>query len=237
MARTFVAASSQYLESTSTPSVTAVPLTMACWVRIASSSVLSLSAIENRSLSDDNFRMYTNGLTINAAQGASAVSQVSTTAGSLVIGTWAHAAGVFTSNSSRTAYVNGVAGAANSVAIGAPSGINSMSVGRLYHGASPLQYMDGDLAEIAIWNIALSAAELATLALGVSPLLVRPEALVFYAPLLGGSPENDVMRRKSLTVTGATAATTHPRMLLASSKPRMRYGTPLRPRGRMFQVF
>ena len=50
-------------------------------------------------------------------------------------------------------------------------------------GATKQNYCDGSLAEAAIWNAALSDAEVAALATGVSPLLVRPGSLVFYAPL------------------------------------------------------
>jgi len=55
------------------------------------------------------------------------------------------------------------------------------------------QEMDGDLAEAAIWNIALSDADVARLATGESPLSVRPDALV------------DVDRTRRVSRTGAIA--------------------------------
>lgn len=44
--------------------------------------------------------------------------------------------------------------------------------------------MSGLIAEAAIWNAALTDAEVAVLAAGYSPLLVRSQSLVFYIPLV-----------------------------------------------------
>ena len=72
--------------------------------------------------------------------------------------------------------------------------------------------MEGDLAEAAIWNEALSAAEVALLAQGLSPLSLRPWALVFYAPIYGRyDPEIDIIGGLNLTVLDATASA-HPRI-------------------------
>ncbi len=45
-------------------------------------------------------------------------------------------------------------------------------------------YMSDSSVEEANWNVALTDAEVAALASGVSPLLVRPENLVRYRPLI-----------------------------------------------------
>jgi hypothetical protein len=54
-----------------------------------------------------------------------------------------------------------------------------------------------NIAEVGIWNIALGADDVASLAKGNIPLRVRPESLVKYFPLTGTSVE---------VVTGATGA-------------------------------
>lgn len=43
---------------------------------------------------------------------------------------------------------------------------------------------DGAVAEAAIWTVDLGAREWLALAAGYSPLLVRPDALIFYDPLI-----------------------------------------------------
>lgn len=43
---------------------------------------------------------------------------------------------------------------------------------------------DGRVAEVGIWSVALDDAEIAVLAAGYAPPCVRPQSLVFYAPLI-----------------------------------------------------
>lgn len=72
------------------------------------------------------------------------------------------------------------------------------------------QFAEGLVAEVGIWNAALTAAEIASLAAGMTCDKVRPQSLVFYAPLV-----RDLVDVKGgLTITnnnGATVAN-HPRV-------------------------
>jgi len=86
---------------------------------------------------------------------------------------------------------------------------NSLIVGWAGVG---LYRMDGPLAEVGIWDVILTADEMAALGDGYSPLLVRPTSLVFCAPLFGNySPEIDVVGGNLGTITGALKAV-HPRV-------------------------
>ena len=71
-------------------------------------------------------------------------------------------------------------------------------------------FHDGKLAEVGIWNVALTAAEIASLAKGMTCDKVRPQSLVFYAPLVRNL--QDV--RGGLTITNNNTATvaTHTRV-------------------------
>jgi len=63
--------------------------------------------------------------------------------------------------------------------------------------------MGGQIAEVGIWNAALTAAEIASLAKGMTCDKVRPQSLVFYAPLV-----RDLIDQKGgLTITNNNAAT------------------------------
>jgi len=65
-------------------------------------------------------------------------------------------------------------------------------------------------AEVGIWNAALTAAEVAALAKGVTCDQIRPQSLVFYAPLV-----RDLVDQKGgLTITNNNGATiaNHPRI-------------------------
>ena len=53
--------------------------------------------------------------------------------------------------------------------------------------STPDGNVDGLLAEVGVWNVALTDAEVASLAAGVSPLRIRRANLVAYWPLQGNS--------------------------------------------------
>ena len=130
--------------------------------------------------------------------------------GTVSANVWNHYAGVFVSGSSRTPYTNGVAGAENTTTVAAitPTFTN---IGAFYAGtATSIQFMDGLIAEVGIWNVALTAAEIASLAKGMTCDKVRPQSLVFYAPLVRDL--ND--QKGGLTIINNNAATVaaHPRI-------------------------
>jgi hypothetical protein len=69
----------------------------------------------------------------------------------------------------------------------------------------------GQIAHPAIWNVALTDAEVAMLGAGISPLRVRPQSLVMYLPYLGrNGPEIDIINGRTLAVTGAAASSNEP---------------------------
>jgi Concanavalin A-like lectin/glucanases superfamily len=92
-------------------------------------------------------------------------------------GEWHHACAVFTSASSRAAFIDGGNKATNSTSI-TPSGIVQTGI-----GASIIGSANGSLSDVAVWNVALTDAEVAALARGMSPLFVRPSGLIAYWPL------------------------------------------------------
>ena len=61
-----------------------------------------------------------------------------------------------------------------------------------------------------MWNAALTDAEIASLAKGYKPTRIRPQSLVFYAPLIRDLQDT----RGSLAITNNNSATVanHPRV-------------------------
>ena len=238
MARTFVAASSQSLAVTSSP-VSAVPLTVACWHKPTAINVQRNVLAISLSSSLKFYQLQQRASAICADQYDGTLLGSSTFSSGYSSGSWQHIAGVFTSNSSRTVYLGGVAATTNTTTIGTVTP-DRLVLGARNNAGTIDSFFDGDVAEAAVWNIALTASDIAALALAVSPLLVRPDALVFYAPVMGVySPEIDLMGHRDLTVTGATQAT-HPRMFRARQMTTGRYGGSSASAGslaRMFQVF
>ena len=87
--------------------------------------------------------------------------------------------------------------------------MDRLGVGALVRG-NVSGFYNGQAAEVGIWNVALTAAEIASLAKGMTCDKVRPQSLVFYAPLV-----RDLIDYKGgLTITNNNTATVanHPRV-------------------------
>jgi Concanavalin A-like lectin/glucanases superfamily len=85
--------------------------------------------------------------------------------------------------------------------------------------AGATRQFDGSIAELGVWNAALTAAELAALGKGYSPRLIRPQSLKFYWPLIGrASPETELINGKVGTITGTIDAAPHARVFYPKRK-------------------
>lgn len=79
--------------------------------------------------------------------------------------------------------------------------------------ATPSTFMDGGLAEIGIWNVRLTTAELDALYDGVSVPFIRPNALQHYMPLYNTSNANDIIGSLTGTVNASPTDLAHPRII------------------------
>jgi hypothetical protein len=100
---------------------------------------------------------------------------------------WNHCIGIWTSSTSRTVVLNGDWANRGTSTTSKPNPTFAMSgIGGAPNTTTPTWQgarMDGDLAEIAVWDVALTQSETEALAAGAPPLLIRPASLVFYDPL------------------------------------------------------
>ena len=208
MAYDFTAASSQYLSMTSSP-VSGPPLTMACWFN-ADQVTTSDYLVSVSSSASAYFALAIFGANAGDPVGAfdfnSGIFLGFTTTG-YSAGSWTHAAGVWSSLSSRTAYINGGSSGTNT---GSQSAITLTRAQIAANAAAATNRMNGLIAEVGIWNVALTAEEIASLADGMTCDKVRPQSLVFYAPLV----RNLIDQKGGLTITNNNAATVanHPRV-------------------------
>lgn len=215
MARLFDDASSQRLEI-NLAVIAAVPLTLACWFRSNDLTVTQdLIAIADKDVDTHYFRLIADGAAVgdpvSAVARGGGTSAIAVTSAGYTANTWQHACAVFTSATSRAAFLDG-ANKGTEATNATPAGMDRTSIGRLGR-LTATAYMSGEIAEAAVYSVALADAEVLMLSLGVSPLMVRPDALVAYWPLLGRySPETDPVGAFDLTVTGATYAD-HPRII------------------------
>lgn len=190
--------------------VSATPYTMACWFRTTSMAHLgSLIDINSTMVGPHYAGLWFRGdvagdpVDILIESGGSQYTARSTTG--CTSGQWHHACGVFSSSTSRTVYLDGGSSATNTNSV-------TPSVDRTEVGAwrSSL-WFNGDIAEVGIWNIDLTAAEVASLAKGVSPALIRPQNHVAYLPLIRDTHE--IVNATGFTDVNTTAAN-HPRVYL-----------------------
>jgi hypothetical protein len=217
MAYAFASASSQRL--TANLSGIAEPCTIAAWARPASVVNMTVASLV---ASDDDRRLISliasggnhNPRVAVVNDGVEAPSADSTF--NAVSNSWVHLCGVFTSTSSRTIYANGGNTNTNTTTLSGANSSSIVSIGatRATTGQpaanTPVSFFNGDIAEVGIWNAALTAEEIASLAKGMTCDKVRPQSLVFYAPLVRDL--QDV--RGGLTITNNNTATVanHPRV-------------------------
>jgi hypothetical protein len=71
--------------------------------------------------------------------------------------------------------------------------------------------IDGQIAEVGIWNALLTPAEIAALSRGFSPSHIRPTAMRFHAPLIRDF--RPLQQNATIASTGVTVAP-HPRIIL-----------------------
>ncbi|GAI03312.1 unnamed protein product, partial [marine sediment metagenome] len=115
---------------------------------------------------------------------------------------WHHAAAVFAAVDDRRVYMDG-GNKGTEATSRTPGAMAKTAIAVMPSDAYSL-YMDGYLAEAAVWNIALTDEEVATLAKGFSPLFVHPQNLVAYWPLIGKlSPEIDVVGGYDVSLVNA----------------------------------
>lgn len=200
----------QHLEI-ATAIVTAAPLTISAWVfprATASEAIVSIGGGDAGSLVNEFTLMIVSTKAWAVTQNSASNQAVSTT--TITTNTWWHLAAVFTSSTSRTIYVNGVAENTNTVSR-VPNTAQMVRT-RIAQRANNVNDHDlqGNIADVGTWNDTLSASEIESLAKGMTCDKVRPQSLVFYAPLV----RNLIDCKGALTINNINSATVaaHPRI-------------------------
>ena len=193
----------QSLTRASAP-VTAVPLTMACWFDPDLLQNASLCSVGSTAGGLGTWFALFTGLTgvVTASTTSSGNQSNATTTATYTTGSWNHCCGVFSATNSRTIYLNGE-NAVTNTASRIPAAVAETIIGSRRANGIFGAYFNGKIAEVGIWNAALTAAEVASLARGMTCDKVRPQSLVFYAPLV-----RDLIDQKGgLTITNNNGAT------------------------------
>lgn len=207
---------SEYYEET-VGAVSGLPMTMACWFnKDNATGNQNLITISDDTKSWNIAYLVAAGaiagdpVTIVTAENIAAIRSENTTSG-FSASTWTHACGVWTSSTSRKVFINGGSAGTGSASSN-PSGFNNTqyAVGKNGNPTTYFQHFGGLIAEAAIWNVALTDAEVASLADGVSPAKIRPQSLVRYRPFV--REPLCVRSGVAVTTSGSPAAASHTRI-------------------------
>lgn len=218
MAYAFASASSQYLFA---DLVVGVPVTLAVWAR-PTTTASSMTLLTRNAANDDRCAivLVSSGGVLNPRasfiKDGVASATATNTGFTASANEWVHVAGVFVSTSERTVYANGANATTDTTSVSALDTSERLQMGAARATAGQpsaktvTPNMTGDLAEAAVWSAALNASEIASLGQGVSPRLIRPQSLVFYAPLI----RDLIDVRGGLAITNNNTATVanHPRV-------------------------
>lgn len=190
--------------------ITGYPFTMFCWYYFADllGGFYTLMSVANGGTLTDYFGIWQNGSTSLefAARSATAGQFLADTTIGPSATTWQNVCCVGTSATSRDIYINGANKGSNTSAV-TPSGLSRSGIGVLCRSSND-NTNNSLVAHAAIWNAALTVAEIGALAKGVLPYRIRPASLKSYAPLWGlQSPEPDFSNQGlSWTLVSAPAA-------------------------------
>jgi fibronectin-binding autotransporter adhesin len=192
------------------PVVSTMPLTLVGWVNsdtdASSQSILGISGT-----SVEQYRIMLSGNVagdpVRALKTQAGVIVTSVAAG-YTVGVWTHAAGIFTSATSMLAYKDGVAGTLQATS-STPGVLTRTNIGV---NADTGNLLNGRIVHCAIYNVALSGADIAELAAGVLPIRLKSGTQpVAYWPLISASDITDHVGSFDLTATGVpTTSTSNP---------------------------
>jgi len=213
MARHCTAASTQYFNQTG-KGVTAYPFTVAGWFRITGGGNRGIIGISNNAPGGAYMMLHAGvgGINFECFDGASTGTG---TLAAVIDTNWHHAIGIGNTTAARWVFYDGTIGVADTTALsgGELTASNATGLGAIIRPA-PAYFMDGDIGECAMWNVVLGQSEATALAKGVSPLLIRPSALVRYWPFTNQNGTGNELERwaggTAIAANTPTIATSHP---------------------------
>jgi len=194
MSRNFVAASDHGLRGGSAV-ITGPPMTISVWARKDLATGRGIVVfIGDASAADDRLQLQmepNNGAVRFLVRNTANVSANTTT--NWVTGQWHHLCAIARAVDDRSVFLDG-GGEGTSAVSETPVGgnIDRTTIGRRDNIESSNAF-DGDIAHVAIWDVDLTDAEIASLAAGVSPLKIRRDNLIAYWPLNGQTPEISII--------------------------------------------
>lgn len=205
MARDFDG-TTQYGSYTAGVPVSGVPLTICC--RFAPDTITDFRSIV--ALTDGGggefFMLGTDSDALRAIAASGFSEAQAYASGTFAASGWHTGVAVFASSTSRTCYLDGDTSSTAETTSMTPGTMSQTNLSHLLTG----NLFDGDVCDVAIYNVAWSTADVTQFHNGYSPLFIRPSGLVAYWPIIGRfSPEIDVIGGQAFTLTGSPSVSDH----------------------------
>jgi len=217
MALLFDDGSTQYLNSATT-SITVAPFSVSAWFidDAGQNNDRTIFQIQDVDAAEDLWTLQranapTNLLKFRFNSSSPSAGSQAQTSNTYITDVWSHAVMVEASSTDHQCYLDGDdASKGTSTTDTTPVNMDSMSIG-MERDSSPADAWSGFIAEVAVWNVALTLADITILSLGYSPLFVKPGNLVNYWPLIGtNSPEIDIIGGFDMTLVNTPTKSAHP---------------------------
>ena len=201
-----------WIGNTTTCPITNAPFTASCWFNADVFDGGALITLSNSS-GNDRFQLrITATPTIRFLAVDADVNDTFDSTGTPVVSTWGHACMSATSATSRAVYFNG-ANKATDTTSRTITGLSRLHIGSARDANTNQSYFNGRIAEVGVWDVALTDDEVASLGQGISCALIRPQSLVFYAPLIRNIVDLS-KNNLALTNNGGATVADHTRVYL-----------------------
>ena len=221
MSRGFDHNSSEYLDQANVP-VSSMPFTMSCRffcptdAQQGSELQWDLMTFSDASQNDNWSGLYLTNAShpspnklLCSMDGESGSTGTATSTGTWSTSIWHHAACVFTSTTSRAVFLDGAKDTNGTTVVAPTFGLlDKYTIGEWVRTPNLVRYFNGHIAEVAVWDVALTDEEITALSKGISPLLIRPDNLVSYVPLVRDEDE-DIITGNTFTANGTPTIETH----------------------------
>lgn len=205
--------------------VTAAPFTMSIWTRPATVGPALdqyIASIGVSGSATNYWALYRDDSTGRPRFGfANATVTQAEHATPVVAGQWSHFCGIEASATSHSIVHNGL----NKVTVTtskAPAGVNLTEIGAGRN--ADMEAYVGDLADFAVWNVALTDFEVLLLARGAPPFMIQPNKLVCYVPLGRSNTEAALVSGRLFVPTGAIGFAPRPPQLWTPNSLNQRWG-------------
>ena len=201
----------QALSIASAP-VTAAPLTIFAAANVAVVGTQRMLVSISAAASADRFELEAAGASFpmgarSRAQSSSPAATAQTLISSVIAqNTWCVLTSVEESSTSRYVFFNDTKSAQETTSV-TPATPTRMFIGGRTTASALL---NGLAAEVALWNVALTDAEVTSLARGFKPFRIRPQSLQFYAPIVRNL--QDLRGARTITNNNTATVADHPRV-------------------------